>query len=32
VLGGLFILMRIRRPLNPFNGENSNDLSLHLTE
>ena len=32
VLGGLFILMRIRRPLNTFNGENSNELSLHLTE
>jgi uncharacterized iron-regulated membrane protein len=32
VLGGLFIWMRIRRPSNTFNGENSNELSFHLTE
>ena len=28
VLGGLFILMRIRSPRNGFNGENSGELSL----
>jgi ABC-type amino acid transport system permease subunit len=32
VLGALFIMMRIRRPLNTFNGETSGELSLHLTE
>jgi hypothetical protein len=32
VLGGLLILMRNRRPRNTFNGENGNELSLHLTE
>jgi hypothetical protein len=32
VLGGLLILMRNRRPSNAFNGENSNELSFHLTE
>ena len=32
MLGGLFILVRIRRPLNAFNGENNHELSLHLTE
>jgi hypothetical protein len=31
-LGAIFILVRIRRPLNAFNGETSNELSLHLTE
>lgn len=28
VLGGVFILMRIRSPRNGFNGENSGELSL----
>ena len=28
VLGGLFILVRIRSPRNAFNGENSGELSL----
>ena len=28
VLGGLFILMRIRSPRNAFNGETSGELSL----
>ena len=32
VLGGLFILIRIRRPDNAFNGETSAELSLHLTD
>ncbi len=32
VLGGLFILIRIRRPDNTFNGETSGELSLHLTD
>jgi hypothetical protein len=32
LLGVLFILMRSRRPLNAFNGDTSNELSLHLTE
>ena len=32
VLGGLFILMRIRRPLNAVNGDHTDELSLHLTE
>ena len=29
VLGGVFILMRIRSPRNGFNGENSGELSLN---
>jgi ABC-type amino acid transport system permease subunit len=32
VLGGLFILIRIRRPDNAFNGETSGELSLHLSD
>jgi hypothetical protein len=32
LLGGLFIYMRNRRPLNAFNGETGDELSLHLTE
>lgn len=31
-LGGLFILIRIRRPDNAFNGETSGELSLHLSD
>ena len=31
LLGGLFILVRIRRPRNTFNGESSDELSMHLT-
>jgi hypothetical protein len=32
VLGGLFILFRIRRPANAFNGETSDEMSLHLSD
>jgi hypothetical protein len=32
VLGGLFILYRRRHPHNHFNGESSDELSLHLDE
>jgi len=32
VLGGLFILYRRRHPHNQFNGESSDELSLHLDE
>lgn len=32
VLGGLFILVRIRRPANAFNGETSDELSLHISD
>ena len=32
ILGGLFILYRRRHPHNPFNGESSDELSLHLDD
>jgi hypothetical protein len=32
LLGAVFIVVRRRHPLNPFNGETGGDLSLHLTE
>jgi hypothetical protein len=32
ILGGLFILYRRRRPNNHFNGESSDELSLHLDD
>ena len=32
VLGGLFILYRRRHPNNHFNGESSDELSLHLDD
>jgi len=31
LLGGVFILVRIRHPRNAFNGETSDELSMHLT-
>jgi hypothetical protein len=31
VLGGFFILFRIRHPRNAFNGETADELSMHLT-
>lgn len=31
ILGGVFILVRIRHPRNFFNGETSDELSMHLT-
>jgi hypothetical protein len=31
MLGGLFILFRIRHPRNAFNGETADELSMHLT-
>jgi hypothetical protein len=31
-LGALFIFMRARHPMNAFNGDTSDELSLHLTE
>jgi hypothetical protein len=32
ILGGLFILYRRRNPHNHFNGESSDELSLHLED
>jgi hypothetical protein len=32
ILGGLFILYRRRHPHNHFNGESSDELSLHLDD